>query len=131
MQDLNEMIPADTGWILSYAADINDAGNIVGWGLINGHTHAFLLTPPSAEMLGNLIRLVQSFNLPKGIENSLRVKLEHAQRAVAAGDTAGALSSLDPFISQVNAQAGKALTSEQAAQLISEANQILTTLVCP
>ncbi len=45
MQDLNNLIPANTGWVLSRAADINDAGQIVGSGLKDGQPKAFLLTP--------------------------------------------------------------------------------------
>jgi len=43
--DLNSLIPADSGWELLLASAINDAGQIVGAGLFNGKTHAFLLTP--------------------------------------------------------------------------------------
>lgn len=43
--DLNTLIPADSGWYLQSASSINDAGQIVGWGSINGNTHAFLATP--------------------------------------------------------------------------------------
>ncbi|HEY3701676.1 MAG TPA: hypothetical protein VGL32_05420, partial [Acidimicrobiales bacterium] len=45
MTDLNSLIPAGSGWVLDQARAINDAGQIVGWGTINGHEHAFLLTP--------------------------------------------------------------------------------------
>jgi probable HAF family extracellular repeat protein len=45
MQDLNNMISAGTGWVLQEAAAINDAGQIAGYGTINGQSHAFLLTP--------------------------------------------------------------------------------------
>ena len=45
MRDLNEFIPSQSGWVLSEARDINDAGQIVGTGLINGLQRAFLLTP--------------------------------------------------------------------------------------
>jgi probable HAF family extracellular repeat protein len=45
MTDLNELIPADSGWTLVAATGINDVGEIVGNGRINGQTHAFLLTP--------------------------------------------------------------------------------------
>lgn len=45
MTDLNELIPADSGWTLVAATGINDAGEIIGNGLINGQTHGFLLTP--------------------------------------------------------------------------------------
>jgi len=44
--DLNDLIPADTGWILNNAYSINDAGQIVGDGINpQGLSHAFLLSP--------------------------------------------------------------------------------------
>jgi probable HAF family extracellular repeat protein len=45
MQDLNNMIPVGSGWMLGEATAINDAGQIAGYGTTNGETHAFLLTP--------------------------------------------------------------------------------------
>ena len=43
--DLNNLIPAGTGWELTSASAINDNGLIVGSGTIGGVSHAFLLTP--------------------------------------------------------------------------------------
>ena len=43
--DLNTLIPAGSPWYLHLASSINDAGEIVGWGTINGEVHAFLATP--------------------------------------------------------------------------------------
>jgi probable HAF family extracellular repeat protein len=43
--DLNTLIPADSPWYLQQASSINDVGQIVGSGLINGNVHAFLATP--------------------------------------------------------------------------------------
>ena len=40
--DLNTLIPAGSPWYLQFASSINDAGEIVGWGTINGEVHAFL-----------------------------------------------------------------------------------------
>ena len=45
MQDLNNLIPAGSGWVLTTAWDINDSGYIVGEGTFGGAQHAFLLTP--------------------------------------------------------------------------------------
>ena len=45
MVDLNTLIDPLSGWVLSDAADINDAGQITGQGLIGGQYHAYLLTP--------------------------------------------------------------------------------------
>jgi probable HAF family extracellular repeat protein len=45
MKDLNELIPAGSGWVLLQATAINAAGQIVGNGTLNGQDRAFLLTP--------------------------------------------------------------------------------------
>ena len=45
MLDLNNLIPPGSGWALTQANGINDAGEIVGYGMIAGQQHAFLLTP--------------------------------------------------------------------------------------
>lgn len=43
MLNLNSLIPPDTGWVLTHATAINDAAEIAGNGLFNGHPRAFLL----------------------------------------------------------------------------------------
>lgn len=45
MYDLNDLINPLSGWVLNSAMDINDAGQIVGVGMISGQSRAFLLTP--------------------------------------------------------------------------------------
>ena len=45
LQDLNKLIPKNSGWVLSEARGINDAGQISGYGFHNGQERAFLLTP--------------------------------------------------------------------------------------
>jgi hypothetical protein len=45
MADLNSLIPADSGWVLSQANAINENGEIAGEGEFTGQTHAFLLLP--------------------------------------------------------------------------------------
>jgi probable HAF family extracellular repeat protein len=45
MQDLNDLIPSDSGWLLGAAIGINNEGAITGYGSINGENHGFLLTP--------------------------------------------------------------------------------------
>jgi probable HAF family extracellular repeat protein len=61
MVDLNDLID-DPSWVLWGATDINNSGQIVGYGLRNGFRHAFLLTPipsnpppdaPVIEKIGN------------------------------------------------------------------------------
>lgn len=50
MIDLNTLIDGNSGWNLFSAYSINDLGQIVGEGIINGQTHAFLLTPVPEPM---------------------------------------------------------------------------------
>jgi probable HAF family extracellular repeat protein len=45
IQDLNDLIPANSGWVLVWASAINKAGQITGWGIVHGENHAYLLTP--------------------------------------------------------------------------------------
>lgn len=47
MIDLNTLVPDLGGWELSVAQGINDSGQIVGYGMLGGQSHAFLLTPSS------------------------------------------------------------------------------------
>jgi probable HAF family extracellular repeat protein len=61
IHDLNTLIDTTSGWELQDAAGINNVGDIVGSGFINGDQHAFLLTPAnpipepaSVAMLGLL-----------------------------------------------------------------------------
>lgn len=44
-QDLNDRIPAGSGWVLERANGIDDAGRIVGVGYLAGKPRAFLLDP--------------------------------------------------------------------------------------
>jgi probable HAF family extracellular repeat protein len=45
MIDLNSLIPSGAGWQLLEAYGINNSGQIVGEGLLNGKSHAFRLDP--------------------------------------------------------------------------------------
>jgi hypothetical protein len=46
MEDLNTLIPSDSGWTLETSSGIDRAGEIVGAGLVDGAAiHGFMLTP--------------------------------------------------------------------------------------
>lgn len=49
MRDLNNLIPADSGWRLQSARGINDSGQIVGIGFVGLSQRAFLLTPVQTD----------------------------------------------------------------------------------
>jgi hypothetical protein len=93
---------------------------------------AFTFAVPNSadDQINDLIELVESFDLPHGIEKSLITKLEDALAAVASGDTATACSSLTAFINESLAQSGKKLTADQATQLITAAQEIKSALGC-
>ena len=44
MTDLNTLLRPGSRWELTWALDINKGGQIVGYGLIDGRSHAFLIT---------------------------------------------------------------------------------------
>lgn len=45
LYDLNDLLPSGSGWEITEAMDINDTGQIVGYGYYGGIQHAFLMTP--------------------------------------------------------------------------------------
>ena len=44
LRNLNALIPSGSGWMLVQAFGVNAGGQITGYGIHNGRTHAFLLT---------------------------------------------------------------------------------------
>jgi probable HAF family extracellular repeat protein len=48
IKDLNDLILPNSGWTLYGATDINNLGQIVGYGDLNGVRHSFLLTPTAS-----------------------------------------------------------------------------------
>ncbi len=57
MRDLNDFLPAGSGWTLTSASDMNASGQIVGTGIIGGQHHAFLMTPIPEPMTMSLLAL--------------------------------------------------------------------------
>jgi len=52
--NLNDAIPPGTGWVLRCATDINNAGQIVGYGSFNNKICGFVLTPAQVTITGNV-----------------------------------------------------------------------------
>lgn len=61
MFDLNNLLPAGSGWdYLVAAEDINNLGQIVGWGIFNGKVRSFLLTRVAAVEASAVFMLIGS-----------------------------------------------------------------------
>lgn len=77
------------------------------------------------DQINDLPALIRSFNLPHGTERSLITNLRSGRSGAAS-----ACSSLNAFINQCQAEAGRKLTAQQAALLIAAATQMKTS-TCP
>jgi probable HAF family extracellular repeat protein len=63
--DLNSLIGAGSGWTLDAAYAVNNAGQIVGTGLLNGIEHAFRLDPaPSALVSVDAFQSSETLSAP-------------------------------------------------------------------
>jgi len=81
------------------------------------------------ELTSDLINLVRSFTLQRGISNSFESKLQKVIAALESPEgTAEACDQLKAFTNHARAQSGKHLTVAQADQLIVAATQIRTML---
>lgn len=66
MTDLNSRLPAGVNVVLLRANRINNVGQIVGDMLVNGATHAFVLSPPSLVPAPQIVEQPQSLRLAIG-----------------------------------------------------------------
>ena len=64
MYDLNKFICTNSGWLLQQSRDINNAGQIVGFGVVSGQTHGFLLTVSTNSL--ELTKIVKDSNSAAG-----------------------------------------------------------------
>jgi len=95
LSDLNSLIASDSGWILTEAYGINDAGRITGTGIYNGEQRAFLLdlNPAfgnSVAPISPIVSDVQTINNPEPSSFTLIVLgaglllLPHVMRKIRA-----------------------------------------------
>jgi probable HAF family extracellular repeat protein len=70
LANLNSDIAANSGWVLQQALDINDNGQIVGYGLNpSGYVHGYLLTPLPEPSGGAMILLCAMCTLRRGFRS--------------------------------------------------------------
>ena len=120
LYDLNNLIPLNSGLILTAAYGINDLGQIVGEAIPSGSSgsHVFRLDPPPTSVVSVMLDSVGSFDLPPGISNALTSSLQQCLNAMHRGDMTAARNQLGAFRTKVNALRGKKLTDTQANMLL-------------
>jgi probable HAF family extracellular repeat protein len=97
----------------------------------NSATASFSVTVFGAvDQIADLIDLVNSFHLRRGIEISLDAELRLALRAAGEGRESIACVLLSAFIFEVQGLSGRSITTAQANQLIAAARQAKASLGC-
>ena len=119
MYDLNNLIPANSGWTLHSANAINDLGQIAVYGFVNGASHALRLDPPPARFASYLLEAITSFHLPPGASSPLSSILHSCLDALERGDHTAARNQLGAFERLVSAQRSKHLADAQADLLLA------------
>ena len=108
MLDLNNLIPDGSGWVLGTAFAINDSGQIVGYGYLEGEEgwRAFLLTPLPEPTIDSILLFfdeavangtLEGYGPGKsanGRLNALRNMLEMTGDLINIGDIEGACGQL-------------------------------------
>src|SRR5205085_8337538 len=87
----------------------------------------------AANQVSNLVSAVQSLNIAQGIANSLDAKLQAVAAALTAaqsGNVGATCNMLDAFINETQAQSGKAITLDEASQLLFSAGRIKAVIGC-
>ena len=100
MKDLNSMIPAKSGWVLTSATGIDDAGEIAGTGIYNGATMAFRLEPKHFAYVTSSTGTVSTFSISNGVLSPLGGAV-----ATAASATAIAVAPSGKYVFLVEASA--------------------------
>jgi len=96
----------------------------------NSATETFQVVVLDArQQLQETIDLIASYQLTR-LGTSLPDKLQLASGYIAFGDFGEACGVLTGFLNQVRAQAGKALTVDQATELTIRANRIRNVIGC-
>lgn len=133
LYDLHDLISPGTGWRLWNAHSINDLGQIVGWGFLNGVEHAFRLDPAPhpVQAINAVISQVEAptLGLSNGEQNALIAQLRNALASFERGKIMVAITQLNVFLNQVTAMLRSGRISSSGTQpLIDAAHAIIKTL---
>lgn len=80
------------------------------------------------EAIEGLIVMVENLNLPNGLENSLTKKLENALEKLESNNENAAINQLNAFINHVEAQSGKKIDEDDAEELVTLTENIVTMI---
>jgi probable HAF family extracellular repeat protein len=133
MYDVNSLIASTSGWEIVNAVAINDNGQIVGTGWLNGVrfvNHALRLDPAdvSVTILTNLLS-DPTLALTTGQVSSLTDKLNNVLASIQQGLNKQAANQLNGLVNSVQASQKNGNMSGQAgATLIAAANAIIAVL---
>ena len=98
-------------------------------GGLNGTDTAEIMIQTPAEAIGDLITTIESFELSKGVQQSLTMPLENVINALENYHEQGTIGKLNGFIHHVGGlQNSKKLTKEQANTLIAAAQRIINSI---
>jgi hypothetical protein len=86
---------------------------------------SFNVTTEFVATIPYLSELVESIELPNGIENSLLSKLDAAQKSLDKENTDAGINQLEAFINSVQALSGKKISETDAQILIDLAYAIM------
>jgi len=114
--------------IFSETASVNGAHDMMTAGMLfTIFARDYLWTLP-AQQIASLKEAVAGM-VTGGIERALTVKLDQALSLLSKDKPSEAIQVLNDFIGQVNDLSGVKLTEEQAAELITAAEQIISTIM--
>ena len=76
----------------------------------------------------DIINIINNMTLTHGTTNSLDSKLDTAISYLNANDNPNAKSVLQSFLNEVTAQTGKKITTDQANQLVTAAQNVIKSI---
>jgi hypothetical protein len=97
----------------------------------NAVTKTFtVLVKGAAAQLADLSALLDAFNLANGKSAKFENTLDNVSKHLASGQTKQVCQELDAFVKKAQQEAGKSLTADQSAQLVTAARRIQAVVGC-